>query len=68
MAKRAEEAILALASSERPDLLGIRKSGRLENLYAWELGRECRLLYAPDFRNRVIEFHRICSHKEVYQD
>jgi hypothetical protein len=61
-----DEALQFLLESDRPELHGVRKHGELREYYAWEFGRECRLLYSPDYEERIIKFSRVCSHKEVY--
>lgn len=66
MAKRVDEAIETLLSSERPELFGVQKTGSRKNYFAWEFGRACRLLFRPEYAQRVIEFFRVCSHKEAY--
>ena len=66
MAKKADEAIITLLSSPRPEILGIRKSGKINGLLAWELGDSCRILYRPLYEEKTVEFYRICSHNEVY--
>lgn len=66
MVRRVDTAIIALLSSRRPELMGIAKKGSRKGYFAWELGRSCRILYRPDYDEMVIEFFRVCSHKEVY--
>lgn len=66
MAERADEAIYALMHSERPEQKGIIKKGCRKGCFAWELGRSCRILYRPNHVQRIIDFLRVCSHKEVY--
>ena len=63
LAARVDDVIRELVSSDKPELLGIPKT---TGLFAWELGRACRVTYQPDYSNGVIIFHRVCSHKEVY--
>lgn len=64
---KADEAIQTLIESERPDLLGDRKTGPRRGCYTWSLGRQCRILYYPIYADNLIKFLRICSHKQVYQ-
>ncbi len=66
MAKRADNALRTLLSSQRPEELGDWKKGPWRGYFSWELGRSCRLIYRPDYDERVIFFPRICSHKETY--
>lgn len=64
--KKVTTAIQELAESSEPRDLGTFKSGPLRGYYAYELGLECRILYDVDSRRKIIRFHRVCSHKEVY--
>jgi len=67
MVKRVDEAIRALITSEKPETLGVPKKLDEMILYTWEFGRSCRLLYKPDYDQRIVDFYRVCSHKEVYK-
>lgn len=66
LADRVDEALETLLSSDRPELIGIRKGARRKGYWSYELGRECRILFRPDYDEELIEFVRVCSHKEVY--
>ena len=66
LANKADEAIITLLSSPRPERLGIPKSGSRKGYFAWELGRKCRILYYPVYEQNVVEFFKLCSHDEVY--
>ena len=66
LANRVDDVIRTLVKSKRPELYGKRKTGPMKGLYTWELGRECRVLYYPDYNDNLIVFFRVCSHKEVY--
>lgn len=66
MAKRVQEAIRIILSSPNPERLGVPKKKKWKSYFAWELGRSCRILYKPNYNERIIEFIRVCSHKEVY--
>lgn len=66
IANQVDEALRRLLSSERPELLGISKMGSRKSYFSWELGRSCRILYRPEYSERIIEFFRLCSHKEAY--
>lgn len=61
---RAVEGILILVTAERPELFGVPKRGPWSTYYAYEIGRSCRILYKPHYDSGIIEFARICSHKE----
>ena len=65
-ADRVDKALETLLSSDRPELIGIRKGGRRRGYWTYELGQACRILYRPDYDEDLIEFFRVCSHKEVY--
>jgi len=66
MKQRVDQAITTLVQSENPQFLGIRKRSPLSKIYAYELGRECRILYRVNEHEKTIDFFRVCSHKEVY--
>jgi mRNA-degrading endonuclease RelE of RelBE toxin-antitoxin system len=67
MAKKADDAIITLLSSLRPEQLGIPKTGSRKGYFAWELGQQCRILYCPIYEENVVEFFRVCSHNEIYE-
>jgi addiction module RelE/StbE family toxin len=49
-----------------PTRLGTRKRGSYSDAYSYEIGSSIRLIYRVDFRNRIIEFVAVGSHKDVY--
>jgi mRNA-degrading endonuclease RelE of RelBE toxin-antitoxin system len=67
LAQKADDAIITLLSSPRPERLGIPKTGPRKGYFAWELGRQCRILYRPIYEENTVEFFRVCSHNEVYE-
>ena len=67
MATRVDSTIALLLSSERPELQGEPKDASRNGYYTYEFGRGCRLLYRPDYVQKIIDFVRVCSHKEVYE-
>lgn len=66
LAERVDNALRTLLSSERPERLGVFKTGPIRGLFAYEIGAKCRILYRPDYERRAIELFRVCSHKVVY--
>jgi len=66
LADQVDEAIRTLLSAERPERYGELKKGKRKGYFAWDLGRSCRMLFRPDYSERIIDFFRVCSHKEVY--
>lgn len=72
MQERIENAIKNLCESEHPERLGVFKKRIevrgivLERVFAYELGRDCRIIYDVDRKEKTIIFYRVCSHKEVY--
>jgi mRNA-degrading endonuclease YafQ of YafQ-DinJ toxin-antitoxin module len=64
--ERVDAALRILTKTSRPETLGASKSSTLRGFFAYELGRDCRILYRPDYNAGILEFHRVCSHKEVY--
>ncbi len=67
MRERVEAALEALEKSVEPEKLGVPKSGPLKGCLAYELGLECRILYVVARVDKTINYHRVCSHKEVYE-
>lgn len=67
MARKVDDAIITLLSSPRPESLGLAKTGPRKGYFAWELGRQCRILYCPKYEENIVEFFRVCSHDEVYE-
>lgn len=61
---RANKGIMALVTSDRPELLGDRKTAQWGEYYTYEIGRSCRIIYTPIYETNIIKFARICSHKE----
>lgn len=63
-----KNAIIEISSSENPEHLGIKKQGNLNNLYAYNLTREHRILYAVERKEHSVTviFERVCDHKNVY--
>ena len=66
MAERVDSALKSLLSEDRPERLGISKKASRKGYFAYELGRSCRIIYRPDYGEKVVEFFRVCSHTEVY--
>ncbi len=60
--KRVDEAILQLLNSEDPTKLGLRKVGKWEGVYSYEIGRQFRLLYSVRFEDRVVSFLDVGTH------
>ncbi|MCL4435182.1 MAG: hypothetical protein M1387_00510 [Thaumarchaeota archaeon] len=66
MQQRIKVAITALVNAEDPCTLGELKHGNLDDNWAYEIGRSCRLLYIPISDRNTILLRRVCSHNEVY--
>jgi len=56
-----------LCKSNNPKNLGRLKRGKLEGTYGYDISKDCRILYTVDEALKVINFLRVCSHKEVYR-
>ena len=67
MAKRADDALQNLLTADRPERIGIQKTAKRKGYFAYELGRSCRIIYRPEYDEKVIEFFRLCSHTEAYE-
>jgi mRNA-degrading endonuclease RelE of RelBE toxin-antitoxin system len=66
MAQKVESALESLLSANRPERLGIPKKANRKGYFAYELGRSCRIIYRPNYGEKIVEFFRVCSHTEVY--
>jgi mRNA-degrading endonuclease RelE of RelBE toxin-antitoxin system len=66
MKQRVNEALRNIKEHPRPEMLGFRKKGKKKDLWAYEIGRECRITYRPEYDRHVVHFFRVCSHKIVY--
>ena len=64
--ERVAEALEQLETANYPERLGVPKVGGLKGTLAYELGQDCRILYVVARKENTIQFHRVCSHKEVY--
>ena len=58
------KAVDTLLRSDHPERMGRQKTGSWKSYFAWELGRDCRIIYRPRRTDNKVEFERICSHKE----
>lgn len=61
---KVDEALIALANSEKPRLLGIYKQSM--EVWAYELNDNYRILYNVKDSDKLIELFRVGDHKEVY--
>ncbi|MEX0861758.1 hypothetical protein [Nitrosopumilus sp.] len=62
--ERVKKALMQLAYSEKPESLGVYKSSM--EVYAYELGRDDRMIYRVDYDKHTIELVRIGDHKMTY--
>ncbi len=62
--ERVKKAILSLADSEKPELLGVYKSSM--QVYAYELGHDDRIIFTVDHNGNTIELIRVGDHKMTY--
>jgi addiction module RelE/StbE family toxin len=60
--KRVDEAILQLLNNINPAKLGLRKVGKWEGVYSYDIGRQFRLLYSVRFEDHVILFLDVGTH------
>jgi addiction module RelE/StbE family toxin len=61
---KVDEALIALAKSEKPRLLGTYKQSL--GVWAYELNDSYRMLYNVNDSENLIELFRVGDHKEVY--
>lgn len=63
---RVKAAIVQLVEEKDPRVLGVGKQGQLAGVWAYEIGRNCRLLYSLDWDSHTLLFDRICDHNVAY--
>ena len=66
LAEKVNAGIRSIVSSDDPRRFGRPKYGSLDGCYGYDVNSDCRILYSVDFRNKKINFLRVCDHKEVY--
>lgn len=64
--RKVKEAIREIVSSEDPADLGEQKRGHLRHFYAYDLGRQYRIIYYISYTTRRVIFIDVGSHKQVY--
>jgi mRNA-degrading endonuclease RelE of RelBE toxin-antitoxin system len=62
--EKVKKALLQLTKSEKPESLGVYKPS-LE-IYAYELGRDDRIIFKVDYDRHTIELVRVGDHKMSY--
>ena len=65
--ERVAEAIKQLMESNEPEKLGEYKRGRFLGCYAYEIGRQYRILYLVERETNTIWLLRVGTHKQVYE-
>ena len=61
--QRINQAIRELESSENPANVGIYKTDM--RVFAYNVGKY-RILYSIRYSENIIDLHRVCDHKSVY--
>ncbi|MEX0657180.1 MAG: type II toxin-antitoxin system RelE family toxin [Nitrosopumilaceae archaeon] len=61
---RVKTALAELSALDDPRLVGVFKQSM--KVFAYEFGRDYRLLYAVRFEDKVIELIRVGDHKSAY--
>jgi mRNA-degrading endonuclease RelE of RelBE toxin-antitoxin system len=51
-----------LLSADDPRRLGLRKVGKWEGVYSYEVGRQFRILYNVRFEERIVELLDVGTH------
>ncbi|SMH71294.1 type II toxin-antitoxin system RelE family toxin [Candidatus Nitrosotalea okcheonensis] len=64
--KRVDDAVAEIVGSEDPTKLGEQKRGHLKHFYAYDLGRQYRIIYNISYNTKTIIFSNVGSHKQVY--
>lgn len=60
--RRVDEALLELLNAGDPTRLGLRKVGKWEGVYSYEIGRQFRILYKVRFEDRTVELLDVGTH------
>ena len=61
--KKVDEAIENLLSVEEPSALGHGLHGRWKGALSYEIGRQYRIIYMVDFKEKSIAFLAVGTHK-----
>ena len=64
MQQNVDEAIMEIASSVNPAILGTYKSNM--RVFAYELGRKYRVICPIQYRDGIVDLLRVCDHKSTY--
>jgi Txe/YoeB family toxin of Txe-Axe toxin-antitoxin module len=66
--RKVNDGISELRNSDIPDIIGIRKKGKLNEYFSYEISRGHRILYNVERRGGIVSvhLHRVCDHKNVY--
>lgn len=62
--ERVDNALLQLATSQRPESLGVYKPSM--EVYAYELSHGDRIIFKVSYDNHTIELVRVGDHKMIY--
>jgi len=61
--KKTDDAIMDLATSQDPRKKGSHKTGPLNCLHTYELGKQFRILYDVQFEQKLLILLRVGTHK-----
>ena len=66
--KKVNDGISELRNADRPEMIGVRKKGKLQNFYSYEISEGHRILYRVERKDGtvLVHLHRVCDHKNVY--
>ncbi|MCL2143070.1 MAG: type II toxin-antitoxin system RelE/ParE family toxin [Methanomassiliicoccaceae archaeon] len=66
--EKVDNGIAALRHSDRPEMIGTHKKGRLSGYYSYEISSGHRILYKVERTEGAVHvyLHRVCDHKNVY--
>ena len=62
--KQVADALSHITTSENPALLGEYKTNL--RIFAYDIGRKYRIIYNINWKDKTIEFIRVCDHKSAY--
>lgn len=66
ISQRVQSAIQELVSSDDPTKLGEPKQGHLKNCFAYEIGKQYRIIYSVNKAEIMILLLKVGKHKDVY--
>jgi addiction module RelE/StbE family toxin len=66
--KKVNDGITELRYSDRPEMIGSKKKGKLHKFYSYDISYGNRILYRVERKEGIVyvQLLRVCDHKNVY--